>query len=331
MPKGWQKDPYNKDVLLLRTPLKLIGAKTDIRSFLYQLFPEYIGYVEPFIGSGAVFMGIVDNEERVDWLTDINPYVINFFEVLQGEPETFWDHYKTCLNFFLEAEKKSLADAYAAFYWFRDQITEVSSPILQAVYFYIITKSCVNGIFRTAKKTGKCNSSFCKEVRTRGWMTEEWFKAVLERIQYCCFINCDYKKSLQDVKWDTTFIFLDPPYEHKSKREPKGTVTTYNGIKFLEKDFLEMEELLRVTPAKWLMTVSDTALMREVFKEYEIVPWTVYYRASSKSESRGKKPELLIANYPIKDKCKILLDGNPPGKTINEDLLQLPNRGSILG
>lgn len=293
MAKGYTKDKFTK-ASILKTPLKLQGAKNGTRDYIYKFFPEHKYYIELFMGSNTVQIG--KPEAEIEFVVDVNAYAINFFEILQDRPEEFWAVYQAALKQFLEAETRGEHKEY--FNSYKHSVVRTRCPLMRAAYFYLITKACFNGIWRL-NESGECNSAFSKAVKGRGWLTRPWFDEVLKRIAQTEFECEDYKVLLAYASNPNTFIFLDPPYEFRSKKLPKGTVTTYNGIKFLEADFREMQALLAKTPCQWLMTVSDTPLMRELFKDNYIVPWEVYYCSSEKSSSRGKKPELLIANYDI--------------------------------
>lgn len=292
--KGYTKDRFTGKEIL-KSPLKLQGAKTHTRDYLYQFFPEDCNsHTELFMGTNTVLIGAPI--KCIERAVDINSYAINFFKTIQTNPDEFWGTFTVALNQYLKAEREGKGKEYFSSYKY--SVTRTDCKILRAVYFYLITKTCFNGIWRI-NQDGECNSAYCNQVKGRGWLTKDWFDALCSRIEHITFYNKDYKACLQNLINPKAFVYLDPPYEYRSKKLPNGTVTTYNGIRFLEKDFREMHELLDKASYKWLMTVSDTPLMRELFKENYIVPWEVYYCSSEKSSSRGYKPELLIANYDI--------------------------------
>lgn len=289
---------------LLKSPLRLIGSKGFVRDTLYQLFPDnYNVYIEPFAGTAGVAMGAPKVEHEI--INDICEVIPHFFLMVKAYTEDFWDLFQMELGSYLAMEAAGIAELAFKNYRVRSTWRDNRSSL----FFYLVNKTCVNGIWRLNKK-GLCNSSFCKKVKGRGWMTREWYDAVVERIGEWEIHQNPYQDILKLAKksavCNNVFVFLDPPYEHKSAKNKTGAVTTYNGVKFLEKDFIELEGCLRSAKYKWLMTVNDSPFIRQLFRDYCIVPWKVYWRVSKKVSSRGLKDELLIANYDIETKFSSL-------------------------
>ncbi|WP_309146123.1 DNA adenine methylase [Serratia marcescens] len=67
-----------------RTALKWLGSKARIIDTLRQHLPEGRRLVEPFVGSGAVFLN-TDYDSYL--LCDINSDLINFHNVAKNHPE----------------------------------------------------------------------------------------------------------------------------------------------------------------------------------------------------------------------------------------------------
>ena len=189
------------------------------------------------------------------------------------------------------------------FEMWRSAVTRCYCTWSEAALFYLVTKTCYNGIWRLNEK-GECNSSYCGQLNARGFFDEGWFTDVCLRVQDVEFTNMDY--SLLLIRgWDyqimhdkSTFIFLDTPYSRCK--------TTYNAIKWNDEDFIKLERNLQGAPYKWLMTINDNPFIREVFKDYEMVKHKVFYSCSQTPAGRGMKDELLIANYPIKDIAELV-------------------------
>lgn len=263
---------------LLKPGLKLIGAKTKIRQRLYDLFPkDYDTYVEPFLGTGGVLIGTPSVDHEYGY--DLNTYLINYYKVLQTKPERFWD----TLSILRKYPTKQDFDS------FKQAVIQSDDPVLQAVTFYIITKVCMNGIWRLNKK-GECNSSYCGTFQGRGFFTEEWFWQVVERIKDVNFEVKDYIQTLQERYIESAFIFADPPY--------RACKTTYNGISFSDSDHIALRNLLANQQyAKWMVTINDDEFTRNLYKNYNIHAHNVSYSCSQTNAGRGKKPELIITNY----------------------------------
>ncbi len=309
--KGYTKCRFT-DKQLLKPGLKLIGAKCNLKDLLYQLMlPSHEVYVEPFVGSTAVVTGKAPSP--VEIIGDTNDYLFNYFLTLRHKPEVFWDLYEKELEL-LHAGGK------ARFIEIRDKVTLEHDKDLQAVWFFLITKVCYNGIWRLNNETGLCNSSYCKQTHGRGWFTREQFDAVLKRYENLIFINKSYRQTLEFVlsfKGDK-FYFFDPPYRQRDKDNGAGTVTTYNGQVFTDEDMVDLKEELWRLPGHFLMTINDDEWTRLLFKGFYQVQHNVRYQCSQTNAGRGPHPELLVASYPIAEKyneCMELIKSKVDAKT----------------
>lgn len=193
---------------MTRSPLKLIGGKTKVRDYLYSLFPPHKVYIEPFLGSGTVLIG--KPKAEIEIVSDINPYVINFFKELQSSNNAVLISDLRIAMGWLECDPKQ---TFAR--WKKNVTDSMMSDRDRAFFFYLITKTAMNGIWRLNKK-GECNSSYCGTAKGRGILTEEWLEAVSERIKDVQFVHNDYYQSLVDVRdrryypRQDMFIFLIP-------------------------------------------------------------------------------------------------------------------------
>jgi DNA adenine methylase len=283
---------------LLKPPIKLIGAKTKVRDRLYPLFPEHEHYVEPFGGTFGVLIG--KPKSKTEWINDGNPYVPAFYRTILSDPEKFWELLQIELDCLYARPDGHLAE----FTRWKRQLTKTSDQIQKSVLFYLITKHALNGILRF-NKSGECNSTFCKTVKGRGILTPEWLEAVRMRLAKVTLTNDDvFAMGMggREPIWDTAFIFLDPPYRYKTIENGKGCVTIYNGSIFTDTQHKQLFDIVDGANFKWLLTINDDPWIRELYKDYHIVPHSIFYSCSQTSAGRSERPELLIANYDIESK-----------------------------
>lgn len=283
---------------LLKPGLKLIGAKTSSRDLLYQLMEPHDVYIEPFAGSTTVLTGKAPSP--IEIIGDTNEYLRDYVRTLQKMPEEFWSQFEYHLPLLVEGKKER-------FLYCREWVTKNIPSYERAIFFYLISKACFNGIFRLGA-TGACSSSYCGQTHARGWFSREWFDKVVERYSSVQFVHGDYRETIRQGANipRTKQLFLDPPYRFRASGNGAGTVTTYNGQKFLDKDFEELKEQLDVFSGKFLMTINDDEWTRRLFSNYEIVPHQINYSASQTPAGRGLHGELLIANYEITSRFKEL-------------------------
>lgn len=291
---------------LLKPPLKLIGAKTKVRGRLYPLFPEHTRYFEPFGGTAGVLIGKPKVERET--LSDINPYVIAFYKVLRHDegPRLFWEYLQ------IEVEHlNKVSDPALEFLKWKRLMVRTNDDVYRAVLFYLVTKHALNGILRF-NKSGECNSTFCKTIKGRGILTKEWLDAVATRIHGAEFLEFDFdyvfRHWIRGIMNDSpsnapsSFVFVDPPYRYKSIENGRGCVTVYNSEIFTDDKHQLLASWLIGAKFKWLLTINDDDWIRELYKDFEIVPHSIFYSCSQTSAGRSERPELLIANYPIREK-----------------------------
>ena len=263
---------------LLKSGLKLIGGKTKTRDIFYALRPDNITtYLEPFLGSGNVLTGLPRFEREI--VGDVNVRVINFFRVMQTRPDDLFNA--------IEREVFFMRQFNEAYYYLLRK-NEPIDRVANAAWFYVITKYGMNGIFRTDAK-GICNTPFCKTVDGRGIFTREWFDAVCERIKGVEIHRQNYHQTLFEVDDPNAWAFIDPPY--------RACKTTYNGIKFTDREQLILRNTLRVLPYRWLLTINDDEVTRELYQGFNIIPHEISYSCSQTPAGRGKRPELIVTNY----------------------------------
>lgn len=297
---------------LLKPGLKLIGAKTKFRDLLYQLMNPHDIYIEPFAGSTTVLVGKAP--ASMEFIGDTNEYLMDYIHTLQDNPGEFWEEFQCQLPMLHEGQKEYFEEI-------RTWLTESFSRQERSLFFYMVTKTCTNGIFRLRKRDGACNSSFCKQTHARGWFTREWFDAVVNRYQEVTAVHGEYQTTIEMANdyMGKQFLFLDPPYRFKKGDNGAGTVTTYNGQKFMDGDFIELKQVMDNFPGDILMTINDDEWTRRLFKDYYQVQHDVNYSCSrSGTQGRGAHPELLVSTYPIKERyaeLKSQLDAKKEAKT----------------
>lgn len=286
---------------LLKSCLKILGGKLtqysqSPRSRVYALTPSGIRrLVESFLGAGQMFMGQKKFED--EWVGDTMPYVPLFFNVVQKYPDEFWER--------LQQEPPLSAERFA----YLRKNPPVSDPIGLAVWFYLISKHALNGVFRTSSRTGVCNSTYCGTSQGRGLLDRDWLDRIVERIQgvhikYTDFrsLVCHVRQLPDYVPSETLFIF-DPPYAN-TKRTPNTFKNYWMGT-FTWKDQEELADLffdLTREGAKCLVTLNDTPEVRSLYERpgAHFVAHEVFYSCSATDVGRGLRPELIIINYEAK-------------------------------
>lgn len=273
----------------LKTFIKWTGNKTRHLKYIIPHIPrEYDTYIEPFLGSGSMFLKLQPNK----WIiNDINRDNINMWESVMDDPESI-------IYIFEEFGKifKPLSN--------RDKIIyckEIVSTIknmnynIERAIIYTLMKFCsyMGEIIINNKFYFKGLEQNIYNNNRYSFLTRSYFNN-LKNINIFLnetngrIFNTDYKKILRKAK-KGDFIFLDPPYIDNYTH-------MYNVDQKIDLNFIEDLKtecmILDNKDIKWLMTQADTKVIRKMFKDYEIIEYPVYRRYLNKYIN-----ELIIKNY----------------------------------
>jgi DNA adenine methylase len=137
----------------MRPFLKWAGNKYRLMSRIGAVLPEGRRLVEPFVGSGAVFLNTDYPEYR---LADANPDLINVYRTLQREGQAFVDD---CRQYF--TPDYNAPDVY---YALRDRFNASKDVKLRSVLFVYFNRHGYNGLCRYNSR-GKFNVPFGRYTR----------------------------------------------------------------------------------------------------------------------------------------------------------------------
>jgi DNA adenine methylase len=275
----------------LKTFVKWSGNKSKhLRHILPYIPEEYNTYIEPFIGSGALFLKL----EPERWIiNDLNKDLINVWKTVKNDPEYIISEFKKFGKKFKPMSKDKK----------KEYCREITSNIEKMTYdkkraiTYMLMKFCAYmGNILVDNKFKFMGLEMNIYVKNRfPFLTDTNFNNVLNVNDYLnetngSIFNTDYKKILLKAK-KGDFVFLDPPYveEHNygfhynkdEKLDKNFLQTLYNEVKKLDKKGV-----------MWMMTQADTKEVKSIFKGYTIKKFPVY-RVFNKQYYN----ELLIMNY----------------------------------
>jgi DNA adenine methylase len=258
--------------------LKWAGGKYKIIDKINEHLPQGNRLIEPFMGSGAVFMNThYDNY----LLGDSNFDLINVFKHLQEKGSLFIDYAKT---FFTVDNNQELV-----FYDFRKLFNQTDDTTLKAALFIYLNRHCFNGLCRYNAKGG-FNVPFGRYAAPM--FPEKELLAFYEKskkVQFQCtsFENTMNQAIVGDV------IYCDPPYAPLSTT---ANFTAYTQQGFTKKDQEVLGDLARDLVKRGIYIVisnHDTEFTRSIYKEAAINSFDVQRFIASQSNSRIKAPELL--------------------------------------
>ena len=202
--------------------IKWPGGKKWISLKHKTLFPDqYNTYLEPFMGSGAVFFGLKPESAL---LSDINYKLINLFSELKENPQNLYEETQSLIN-------SHSSDQY---YKIREKFN-TSEPT--AANFLYLNRTCFNGVYRENKRgefnvpIGKRNSSFLP-------FTLEEFKVFSDYLKNA-ELSCEDCFSALEKANEGDFIYIDPPY---IKNEDN-----YESFRKYGKEIFDREKLIELS------------------------------------------------------------------------------------
>lgn len=274
-----------------KTFIRWMGNKSKHLKYIIPYIPtDYDTYIEPFIGSGAVFLKLQPNK----WIiNDLNKDLINCWLSIKNNPEKIIELFEI---FGQDFKKLSNNNKLLYCRQITENLNKLPYDILRAT-LYMLMKYCVymgqiyvqnKFYFNSLDLNIITNNSLqftSEKIQDNFISVNKYLNLTFGKIY-----NKDYKEILRKVK-KGDFVFLDPPYieEHNYKFNYNKNENLNNN--FLNELLLELKKLDK-KGIKWLMTQADTKEIKNIFKDYKIIKYPVY-RACNKSYVN----ELIIKNY----------------------------------
>mgnify|MGYP000058918607 CR=1 FL=1 len=260
-----------------KTPITYYGGKINLVSEILPLIPTHKVYVEPYFGGGAVFFAKEKSEAEV--INDTNAMVINFYEVVRTDFEN--------LKAKIEGTLFSRASYSVALAIYR--MPHLFSKLAQAWAFYIGTNmgfSCQIGSWGYDKYS----------KRTKAFRNKKLIfnNQIVERLENVQIEHLDALKVIVNRDEEDVVFYLDPPY-------PNSNQGHYSG--FSEDDFENLLKVLSALKGKFILSSYPLEILDKYTKKYGW--YTKYFdkplsaRKSQDGKPRGRKTEVLTANYPI--------------------------------
>ncbi len=273
----------------MKTFIRWQGNKRQHINKFKDWIPEFSGtYIEPFLGSGALFLYLQPQK----WIiNDLNKDLINIWKTVKDHPDTIINKFKKFGKKFIEMNKEEKTK------WCRKLTSEIEDmkfdskrAIVYLLMLYCGYSSSLiinNKFYFTSLSIDIINNDY-------SFLTDKYIANLLEINKYLNtkgkIYNWSYEKVLEKAK-SGDFVFLDPPYIENHDYSFK-----YNKEEVLNDTFLEnlVKECkkLDIKEVKWLMTQSDTKEVRKLFKEYRIRSFKVFRHFRKKYVK-----ELVITNY----------------------------------
>lgn len=182
----------------VRPFLKWPGGKYRVLKYILPHFPGHKLLIEPFVGSGAVFLNT--NFDKYI-LGDINPDLVGLYKSVQEFGPQF---IKDAKKFFVPKNNK--AEQY---YKLRSKFNCSNDIYEKSLIFLYMNRHGYNGLCRYNKTYGHYNVPF--GTYKSPYFPEHELNVFHEKSKRAKFYCCHYEKLFSKAK-KNTLVYADPPY-----------------------------------------------------------------------------------------------------------------------
>ena len=259
--------------------LKWAGGKYRCINHVLNALPNAERLVEPFTGSGAVFL----NAPHANYLLgEVNADLIALFDHVKQEGESFIDY---CERFF--CDKNNQEEAY---YTFRVQFNQATlGTRRRAALFLYLNRHGYNGLCRY-NLSGLYNVPFGRYKKP--YFPKQELMFFHQKSQHALFTQADFKQTFLQAK-PGDIIYCDPPYVPLSKT---SQFTAYARQKFGEEEQIILSKFAIDTAKRGVPVIisnHDTPFTRALYKTAKITSFPVRRNISCKGSQRLFVRELI--------------------------------------
>jgi len=234
-------------------------------------------YVEPFLGSGAVFLSILPENAL---LSDINNELIDIYLGIRSDADAVWRNYRR------------FGETKADYYHVRDVYRPYSLYGRAARSLYL-NRTCFKGMWRH-NSIGKFNVGYGGQKRR--WVIDlKMLRSVSRELRGIDIDCCDFEMTLKRCSKDD-FVFCDPPYK---PGQLELSNAHYSGEQFSIGDQQRLAGWLNQLDSigvLWALTISSHEKILNMYKNNYAVSFT-HGTGSMPGEMVMNPGEVLITNY----------------------------------
>lgn len=258
--------------------LKWAGNKYRIIEKIKAALPDGRRLVEPFAGSGAVFL----NTDFPEYLVaDSNADLINLFTIIQGGADQF-----------VEEAKKLFApeaNSQEVFYELRSEFNTTQDIYRKSMLFVYLNRHCFNGLCRYNSKGG-FNVPFGRY--SKPIFPEKEILAFSEKSKNVKFEHADFEETFSKVVAGDV-VYCDPPYVpiNSTSNFTGYTVGGFNNEQ--QRKLAEWAIKLMDSGVKVIISNHDTEFTRNLYSRARLDLFDVQRFISGDVSNRNKASELI--------------------------------------
>lgn len=265
---------------MLEPFLKWAGGKRWlVRRHLNAVPVPYVRYIEPFLGSGAVFFSLAPKEAI---LSDLNGELIATYSAIKDN----WRGVATLLGKYQKRHSKS--------FYYDIRASAPTSPSGLAARFIYLNRTCWNGLYRVNLR-GQFNVP--KGTKENVVLETDNFRRLSLALQPASLVSSDFKPIIQQAR-KGDLIFADPPYV--TSHSNNGFLK-YNENLFCWNDQVCLRDYLLEAKNKGahvLATNADTPPIRKLYEEeFTVLGVSRFSVIAADPGRRGAANELIITSW----------------------------------
>lgn len=253
----------------MKPPISYFGGKSRLADWIAGMLPPHRVYVEPFMGSGAVFFAKQPAKHEI--LNDLDGEVVNFFRMLRERPD--------------DLELACQLTPYARQEYAEAVVAEpAEDPVERARQWFVLSTQSFGAISKrgTGWSTSIVqNSNNPRTVRNR----IARFALAAARLSEATIEQRDALEIV--VQYDATdaVMYLDPPYlgdvrtSHRDGRRPHGD---YVHEFATNEEHRELAAIVHTLEAHVIVSGYASDLYEELYPDWHRIDRQVLARASQR-------------------------------------------------
>ena len=264
--------------------LKWAGGKRWLTAQYSHLLPvRFDRYIEPFLGSGAVFFYL---QPRTALLSDNNAELINTYVQVRSN----WQKVRRSLHRHQSKHNTK--------YYYDERARQHQVQYEKAAQFIYLNRTCWNGLYRV-NRNGQFNVP--KGTKSAVLLPSDDFETVSYLLKRARLLAVDFETSIARARAGD-FVFVDPPYV---TRHNFNGFLRYNDKIFSWNDQVRLHSAVAAAAHRGVMLLVTNAANRSIFELYQGIGQRVTLRRSSvlaaDSNDRGVVSEVaFMINYAVK-------------------------------
>lgn len=271
--------------------IRWAGGKSRLLPRILPHVPASIeNYYEPFLGGGAVFLACAVRVSGRSHVADLNQHLIAAWVAMRD----YQSELRPLLDWYLANDSKE--------FYYKVRSANPSGLVEMAARFLYLNGVSWNHLWRENSRTGAMNVPW-GDRQFKG-IDHAAMKTIGDVLARADIAVADFREVLDGASRGD-FVYLDPPYlpiftSPDAEKEPTAKFNKYTAKTFEMTDLIELAEIcadLSRRGVRWVMSNRDTASVRDLFPDAEIIRFTTHRSLAAQSRREveaHQSPEAII-------------------------------------